>query len=101
MTAPKWINEKEVAEMTGWAVQTLRNDRCKCKGIPYSKVGASIRYKVEDVIFFMEGHRIITRRERVPQNKNVYWSDTAGVISSILKIVSVIKSCLDIFSFLT
>ena len=49
--------------MTGRAVQTLRNDRCKCKGIPYSKIGASIRYKVEDVVAFMEGHRIIPKME--------------------------------------
>ncbi|MCI5221995.1 MAG: DNA-binding protein, partial [Candidatus Electrothrix sp. AR4] len=41
----------------------LRNDRCKCKGIPYSKIGASIRYKVEDVVAFMEGHRIIPKME--------------------------------------
>lgn len=63
MTAPRWITEKDVAEMTGRAVQTLRNDRCKCKGIPYSKIGASIRYKVEDVVSFMEGHRIIPKLE--------------------------------------
>ncbi|WP_339137136.1 MAG: helix-turn-helix domain-containing protein [Candidatus Electrothrix sp. GW3-4] len=67
MTAPKWITEKDVAEMTGRAVQTLRNDRCKCKGIPYSKIGASIRYKVEDVVSFMEGHRIIPKKEGLTQ----------------------------------
>jgi hypothetical protein len=63
MTVPRWIAEKEVADMTGRAVQTLRNDRCKCKGIPYSKIGASIRYKVEDVVSFMDGHRIIPKLE--------------------------------------
>ena len=55
----KWITEKEVAEMTGRAVQTLRNDRCKCKGIPYSKIGASIRYKVDDVVEFMNACRVV------------------------------------------
>jgi len=64
MTTPKWINEKEVSAMTGRALQSLRNDRCQCKGIPYSKIGSSIRYKVEDVIAFMEGHRIIPKREQ-------------------------------------
>ena len=97
----KWITEKEVAEMTGRAVQTLRNDRCKCKGISYCKIGASVRYKVEDVVSFMERHRIITRRERVQQNKSVYWSHTANFISSILKIASVIKMFLEFFRFLT
>jgi hypothetical protein len=67
MTTPKWITEKEVSDMTGRAVQTLRNDRCKCKGIPYSKIGSSIRYKVEDVVAFMEGHRIIPKKEGLTQ----------------------------------
>ncbi len=55
---PKWITEKEVSQMTGRAKQTLRNDRCKGKGIAYSKIGASIRYLLEDVIEFMEARKI-------------------------------------------
>lgn len=49
----KWINEKEVSEMTGRGVQTLRNDRFKGQGIPYSKVGKSVRYSIQDVEAFM------------------------------------------------
>ena len=59
METPRWITEKEVFEMTGRATQTLRNDRCKQKGIPYSKIGASIRYRLDDVIGFMEDRKII------------------------------------------
>ena len=55
----KYLNEKEVAAITGRAVSTLRNERFMRKGLPYLKIGGrSIRYKSEDVIAFMEGRRI-------------------------------------------
>lgn len=54
-----YLNEKEVAEVTGRALSTIRNDRFMRKGLPYLKIGArSIRYKTEDVISYMEGRRI-------------------------------------------
>ena len=55
----KYLNEREVATITGCAVSTLRNERFMRKGLPYLKIGGrSIRYKTEDVIAFMEGRRI-------------------------------------------
>jgi len=54
-----FLNEFELAAITGRAVSTLRNERFMRKGLPYLKVGGrSIRYKSEDVIAFMEGRRI-------------------------------------------
>lgn len=54
-----YLNEKEVATITGRAVSTLRNERFMRKGLPYLKIGGrSIRYKSEDVISYMEGRRI-------------------------------------------
>ena len=58
MNTPQWLNEKEVSKITGRAPQTLRNDRTNRKGIPYSKIGRSVRYRVDDVVDFMNGHRI-------------------------------------------
>jgi hypothetical protein len=55
-----WVDEKEVARMTSRALATLRNDRHLGRGIPYSKVGRSVRYKLEDIITFMEESRINT-----------------------------------------
>ena len=57
-TTPRWITEKEVSKMTSRAAQTVRNDRCRGLGIPYSKIGASIRYRLDDVIHFMETRKI-------------------------------------------
>jgi hypothetical protein len=55
-----YLTEKEVSEVTGRALSTLRNDRFKRSGIPYYKTnsGRSIRYKISDVITWVEGRRI-------------------------------------------
>jgi hypothetical protein len=57
---PKYLTEAQVAEITGRALSTLRNERfCRC-GIPYIKIGRSVRYSLEDVVQFMESHKIST-----------------------------------------
>ena len=56
--ALKWIGEREVAQITGRGLQTLRNDRSKGQGIPYSKFGRLVRYSVEDVLAYMEARKI-------------------------------------------
>ncbi|HNZ31835.1 MAG TPA: helix-turn-helix domain-containing protein [Smithellaceae bacterium] len=57
--AKPYLNEKEVATITGRALSTLRNERFMRKGLPYYKIGGrSIRYKTEDVIAYMESRRI-------------------------------------------
>ena len=56
----KYITEKEVTEITGRALSTLRNERFLGKGIPYIKIGKSVRYRLDDVIEFMESRRIET-----------------------------------------
>ena len=50
----KYLNEKELSEMTGRALQTLRNDRSKGRGFPYLKLGKKILYNEEVVISIME-----------------------------------------------
>jgi len=60
MEEPRWIDEKEVARITGIAVQTLRNWRFQRIAIPYSKVGKGrmVRYRLDEVIDFMEERKI-------------------------------------------
>lgn len=54
-----YLNEIEVEAITGRSRFTLRNERFLRKGLPYLKVGArSIRYKLDDVLSFMERRRI-------------------------------------------
>lgn len=54
-----FLNEMETAELTGRAVSTLRNERHLQRGIPYLKISKrSIRYKLNDVLSYMERQRI-------------------------------------------
>ena len=58
----KYLTEKQVAEITKFALSTLRNDRFLGRGIPYMKIGKSVRYNYADVIDFMESYRVNTRQ---------------------------------------
>lgn len=60
MAEKRWISEKEVSAMTGRKLPTLRNDRFLGRGVPYTKMGKSVRYSVEDVVAFMEARRVST-----------------------------------------
>ena len=55
-----YVDEKEVSRITGRALSTLRNDRHRRQGIPYCKLGRSVRYRLDDVLSFMESKRIQT-----------------------------------------
>lgn len=59
----KYLTEKQVSEMTGLALPTLRNDRFLGRRLPYIKIGKSVRYNEADVIDFMESHKIQTNRQ--------------------------------------
>ena len=57
----KYLKEAEVAALVGRSVKTLRNDRCAKRGIPYQRVfGRSIRYRLDDVVQFMEANKVWT-----------------------------------------
>jgi predicted DNA-binding transcriptional regulator AlpA len=58
----RYLNERQVSKITGRALSTLRNERSKRRGIPYSKIGRSVRYNIKDVIQFMESRKIETIR---------------------------------------
>ncbi len=54
----EYLTEKQVSEITGFALSTLRNHRFVRKGIEYLKIGKSIRYSYETVKKYMEENRI-------------------------------------------
>ena len=56
----KYIGEREVSKITSRALPTLRNDRHNRRGIPYIKIGRSVRYSLRDVIAFMENNKVKT-----------------------------------------
>jgi hypothetical protein len=56
----RFLTEKGVKEMTNRALSTLRNDRHLNRGIPYVKIGRSVRYEMDDVLQFMRSRKIQT-----------------------------------------
>lgn len=56
--SPVYLTEKEVKILTGFALSTLRNARFQRKGIPYHKIGRSCRYKLDDVLVYMDAHKV-------------------------------------------
>ena len=54
-----WVDEKVVHAKTGISLSTLRKHRHLMKGIPYTKVGRSVRYYLADVMAFMEANKIL------------------------------------------
>ena len=57
----RYLNEVQVSNMTGRALSTLRNERARNEGMPYIKIGRSVRYDLVDVIRFMDAHKIMTQ----------------------------------------
>jgi len=56
---PRYLTEKEVAKMTGLSLSTLRNARFQSRGLPYVKIGRSVRYSLVDVIDYMERRKVL------------------------------------------
>jgi hypothetical protein len=76
-TSARYLNEVQVADMTGRALSTLRNERARNEGIPYIKIGRSVRYDLIDVIGFMDAHKIMTQGS--PQHDSTAHNPGQGV----------------------
>ena len=61
------VTEYEVSEMTKLSLATLRNNRRLGLGIPYIKIGRSVRYMKSDVLAYLESLRVETKPHK-PQN---------------------------------
>lgn len=62
------ITEKKLSELTGLALQTLRNARHLRRGFPYYRLGrgkkSAIRYAMEDVRAYLEQGRVDPEADR-------------------------------------
>ncbi|MGA2938853.1 MAG: helix-turn-helix domain-containing protein [Syntrophobacteraceae bacterium] len=55
----RFLNEKEVAELTGLSLSTLRADRSMGRKLfPFVKIGAAVRYSLTDVLAAMESRKV-------------------------------------------
>lgn len=55
---PKLLDEHEAAKVQKKSVQTLRNERHLRRGCPYLKLGRSVRYRLDDLLDYLDRHRI-------------------------------------------
>ncbi len=59
-THPSFIPEKRLASWLGVSVRKLQHDRQKNRGIPFHKIGRSVRYSVHDIETFLNNNHIET-----------------------------------------
>ena len=57
----QYLPETLVSEITGMSVATLRNHRWLGKGIPYIKIGRTVRYQESEVLEYLENLRVQTK----------------------------------------
>jgi len=60
METKLFVKETIVSQITGLSLQTIRNQRCKNRGIPYHKIGRAVRYDLDDVYRFLSSKKIQT-----------------------------------------
>ncbi len=57
----RWLKERQVADITGISLSTLRKHRHLSNGIPYIKIERSVFYAYIDVVEYMNSHKIAYR----------------------------------------
>ena len=57
----RYLNEYEVSALIGFAVGSLRNWRSLGRGPCYHKMGRAVRYRLKDILAWVESQRVETR----------------------------------------
>ncbi len=58
--AIRYLTEKQVSRLTSTPLRTLRNNRYLRKGLPFYKIGGSVKYSVKDIEEYMQSHKTET-----------------------------------------
>jgi hypothetical protein len=51
---PPLLNQKQYCQLTGKAASTAEQDRLYGRGAPFIRMGRSIRYRLDDVVVWLE-----------------------------------------------
>ena len=54
----RWIDEKEASAITGMSLAWFQRARWAGNGIPYVKISRAVRYKLADILQWMNDRRI-------------------------------------------
>lgn len=62
-SADKWLCTKQVATLTGLSVSFFEQARSRMRadGPPYHKIGGSIRYRLSEILAWLESCRVTGR----------------------------------------
>jgi len=58
MIERRYFTEKDISRFVGKSVFGLRMDRHKRQGLPYHKLGKRVFYDREEIVQYMDDHRI-------------------------------------------
>ena len=59
--ASELLTTKQVAAWIGRKPNTMEIDRMRGRGIPFVKIGKSVRYRRGDVLDFIASHRVVPK----------------------------------------
>lgn len=60
---PEWLTTEQVAGLIQVSVQKLKNDRVAGRGLPFAKLGSTVRYRRSEVDRYLE---LVTTYPRLP-----------------------------------
>jgi hypothetical protein len=60
MNTTGYVNEKEVSRYTSIGLSKLRSDRQHARGIPFSRFGRRVVYRIDDVEAYLDRNRVQT-----------------------------------------
>lgn len=59
----RWVSEKDVAELMGLKARTLRRDREMKRGLPFCRLGRTVRYDLRDIEEYMAAHKALCQEK--------------------------------------
>ena len=57
------VSEKVYCEISGFELGKVRNERWRKKGLPYYKIGRSVRYDEDEIYAYLQRCRVETRQD--------------------------------------
>ncbi len=63
---PKYLKAADVSDWLGISEQSLAADRFRGEGIPYVKIGSRVRYRLDEVLAYIDANTAETTERPAP-----------------------------------
>lgn len=70
-SGPVWVGEAQVSAITDMSLAWLRKKRITGGGIPYSKMGRTVKYRLDIVQEYMEQRMVSSTSEYQSNHKSI------------------------------